>query len=111
MPKITSIKGARGWGRRLKFIAYAPTAITQLVNTGYYGNNLVACPWGGGYSESMINYWNNQIAGGELAIIAPAPLGSQCPDAHGVAKYVAQYQTTYSCPLGGTYNATTGMCQ
>ena len=100
MPKIRSIRGARGWGRRLKLVPYAPTVTTTQVPGA----------WVRDFGCTNPNWWSQYgapwFAANPGHMLDPAG----CVNG-GINVYTIVNQNEYSCPLGGTYNATTGMCQ
>lgn len=85
MPKITSIKGARGWGRRLKFIPYSATVTVE--TTWVFGR------WD--RYNYPANIRNNYLgwSAGVIYMFGEVP----------VENYI------YTCPLGGTHNGS-GTC-
>ena len=98
MPKITSIKGARGYGRRKKIVPYLATVTTQTVPGAYARDYSYV-------TNAQINFANSDAAANGYILVNDSPYGPGARNA-----YYAVQQTTYSCPLGGTYNATTGLC-
>lgn len=86
MPRIRSIKGARGYGRRKKIFGYLATQTSETV-------------WQFGRFDRYNypgNIRNNYLgwSGGVIYMFGEVP--------------VIQY--SYSCPLGGTYDANSGLC-
>jgi len=92
MVKITSIKGARAYGRRLKFIPYLATA-TQVTTKG---DQIVDR---GPASTFNLNF---QYSLGRIVEVYGDGTFSS---------WLRVTTTQYSCPLGGTYNPNTGLCQ